>query len=1504
MMIGFWLKQQCRLVAVVALLASAASLAFGQVVPQITRDVDVTQRTVLSKSVSPLTTTAKDMGRADGGLQMKDMLLRLQPTAAQQAALTKFVEDVQNPSSGSYHKWLKPSEFGARFGVADADVQKISAWLETSGLQVEEVAAGKGWIRFSGTNAQVENAFGTEVHSYSIGGKVHYANAKQISIPDALAPAIRGLVSLNNFEKAPLHTALAQVKRGKDGKLVRTSTNLPRADNSGLISSQNTLLDTKPNFTSQANPEQTLLAPADFSKIYDTASLISGGNDGTGVSIAIVGRSDISLSDVEAFRTVFNLPFNDPTFINANEDPGVVPGDDEEAILDVEWSGAVAPKAQIQYVIGSTTTTTDGVDIAASYIVDHALAPIMSVSFGLCEQAISQDELEFYSEIWQQASAEGISVMVSAGDSGSSSCDVPSEYLATPYAMGVSGLASTPYNTAVGGTEFNDANLSTYWSDTNSAGFSSAKGYIPEMVWNESCNDYLPVGPTNCYFDPTAEGTYAGGGGASNCSVHPEGDTPNIVTGLYQCQSGYPKPSWQTGTGVPADGARDVPDVSLAAAGIHDGYLICYDGSCQYTKNSDGSITLTQASIIGGTSAAAPSMAGVMALVEQKNGTFQGLANYKLYQLAAQKAASCDSSAQTDPTQGSACIFHDVTSGSNALSCSYGSTDCTVDLNDPHNFGLLSGYSATAGYDPASGLGSVDVANLVAAWGATSSLGTKTALAVSKSTFTHGTPVRLGVEVTATSGSGTPSGAVDLIANGNTSSLGPVAALSLNAAGKYLASVSSLPGGTYQLTAQYGGNGTYAASTSAPVSLTVTPEASTLNAETLVLSRFFILGRQRIVQGSSTGLNANFYISIQVAGNSMAGVPTGSISISDGTKTFGSYTLDRMGSIYVTCGPSTECDYPIGNYNFVATYTGDSSFNKSTVTLPFSVTQGKANYSLTLSSSTPPAGATDIAEVYFDADPLVPPTGTVTITRDDTGATLATGKIGSNGIAKIPFIAQAGSYNVVPSWSGDSNYKPGFVTSYYQLTTTTTGSAKTTIVMTPSGTATAVGGSTKFDIAVTTTKPVSGAPYPTGTVNLHTDQGQQTVPLTLVGGHASTFIEWSGAGPITVNAEYDGDANYAGSVSGFVTINIAKATPTVQMTTLSNYVLTGTQTSVSAILASPFSSSQATSPTGTIQFMDSVNGAASVLIGSAQPVNTGNGGVIIATVAPVLAAGSHTITAAYSGDTNWNGAKSAVGTPIVVTSPSFTATATPDPLNVTAGETAAITVSTQSILGFSSQIALACGGTLPVGVTCNSTTTTPGASATLSLTTTAPGVTATTAANRSKALWGFSGTMTLAGLFLICIPNRRRFANLSVVLIAFGILCGVVGCGGSSGPKPTTLALTSSSTKVASGASVTLQATVQSTNSSSDLKGTVAFYDGTTMISSAVAPENGVASIKTSALSVGTHAITAKYSGDNHDSASISSDVLQQTVTGKFTVTVNATSGGLSQTMSVPAMLQ
>jgi pseudomonalisin len=664
---------------------------------RITRFIDDEQTVTLRGNVHPLAIARYDTGVVAPDFPMEHMLLTLLPDTAQQEALNRLIDAQHDPESPGYHQWLTPEQYGERFGISDADTAQLVGWLQGHGMEVEEVTAGRRSIVFSGTAAQVQSAFHTQIHTYKIGDEVHHANAKDPEIPAALAQVVGGVVSLHDFRSEPMHS------------FVRKSS---------------------PDFTSGSSH---YLAPADFAIIYDLVPLYQQAINGNGQSVAVVARSNIHITDARQFRTFFGLPANDPQIIVNGTDPGVLnSGEETEADLDVEWSGAVARNATIKFVVSKSTNSTDGTDLSAQYIVNHNLAPVMSTSFSLCEAALGSSGNSFFNNLWQQAAAQGMTVFVSSGDSGAAGCDSASAPMATD-GPGVNGLCSTPYSVCVGGTEFNDvSNPSLDWSSSNASGTqASAVSYIPEVVWNES-------GP--------GEGLWASGGGASSI---------------------YAKPFWQAGTGVPADGKRDVPDVCLTAAG-HDGYLIYMNGALY---------------VVGGTSASSPSFAGVMALVVQHTVARQGNANTAFYSLASKQRV------------GGASVFHDITSGNNSVP---GQT----------------GFSATKGYDQATGLGSIDASVLVNHWSDASIVPTFQATPSANSlSVTAGSNRSITLNVTVSGGfnaavafsvTGLPLGVsaaftpAALSAPGSGSSVLKLAATSRVPAGIYSVTVSATSGSTKQ----------------------------------------------------------------------------------------------------------------------------------------------------------------------------------------------------------------------------------------------------------------------------------------------------------------------------------------------------------------------------------------------------------------------------------------------------------------------------------------------------------------------------------------------------------------------------------------------------------------------------------------------------------------------------------------------------------------------------------
>ena len=677
------------------------------VLPRITQAVDNAKRVALRGNVHPLARHQFDRGVEPDSLLMDHMFLLLTRSPEQESALQTFLTQQQDKSSPEYHHWLTPEQFGEKFGPSDADLKIIHAWLSSQGFQAISNSNGRTLIGFSGNAGLVRAAFRTEIHRFVVNGEEHWANIGEPQIPAALAPALGGLVGLNNFHLRPMHRASGIFSRSKATGQVK-----PLFTFSGGVCSLGLGLP---------SPACYAVGPFDFAAIYNVLPLWNSGIDGTGQTIAVVGRSNINLQDVRDFRSLFGLPAKDPVVIipPGNSDPGQTGDENEsEADLDVEWSGAVAKNATIDLVTAASSAS-DGAIVSAMYVVDANLAPVLSVSFGACELSLGSSGNKLFNGLWQQAAAQGITVLVAAGDQGSATCDVVPPGQPAELGLAVSGIASTPFNVAVGGTDFDDlGNQAKFWNATNdSTTQASAKGYIPEAAWNDSCaNPELfsmfasTSAEANCN-NSAAQRSFlvvaGGGGGASRCTS-PTGTVPS------SCSGGYAKPSWQTGNGVPHDGKRDIPDVSLFAS---DGpinasfYIVCQADQIPGNSCNLGS-PFTNFLGVGGTSASSPAFAGIMALVNQKTSSTQGNANPILYNLAAQDSQSaCNSSLGPATT----CIFNDVTSGNIAMPCANPSPNCKVS-NSTDLVGTLSGFDAGAGYDLATGLGSVNAANLVNDW--------------------------------------------------------------------------------------------------------------------------------------------------------------------------------------------------------------------------------------------------------------------------------------------------------------------------------------------------------------------------------------------------------------------------------------------------------------------------------------------------------------------------------------------------------------------------------------------------------------------------------------------------------------------------------------------------------------------------------------------------------------------------------------------------------------------
>jgi Pro-kumamolisin, activation domain/Bacterial Ig-like domain (group 3) len=864
---------------------SPAALAPSR--PLITQAVDEAQRTLLKGNTHPLARPQFDLGAAPATLPMRRMLLVLKRSAEQGFGLRKLLDDQQDKHSPSYHKWLTPEQVGKQFGPTDADMQTVISWLQSHGFQVG-TTKGRTVLEFSGSASQVQETFHTAIHNYIVNGEQHWANASDPSIPTALTPAVAGVLTLHNFLKKPqirfsTQTASAQVRPGKSPALT---------------------------FSDGSHG----LAPADFATIYNSTPL--SGITGSGVTIGVIGRSnlysvDSPSEDVTDFRSsqAFNVCCGNFNIILNGPDPGDLGGGDEaEATLDSTWAGAVAPGATVDLVVSASTNTADGIDLSEVYIIENNLADVMTESFSSCEAAFTSTEAAGVSALAEQAAAQGITYFVSTGDSGAEGCDDPNFETVATGPVSVNLLASTPFNVAVGGTVFNDtADPGKYWSTTNT-NQESALSYIPEDVWNDSCLS------TTC------------------------GSNANIAAGSGGSSQFFSKPSWQAGvTGIVSDNTRDLPDVSLTA-GPHDGYVLCLEASC--VPNAQGEFFLA---LVGGTSASTPSFAGIMALVDQQmanldpaQGPRQGQANYVFYRLAASQNASlskCNGSS-TAVLPASTCIFHDVTSGNNAVPGEL-------------NYGLPTAlYQAGVGYDMATGLGSVNVANLVNQWNSVTFNPTTTTLSIIESGITHGSSVPFTVVVSPSSGTGTPTGDVSLLAPAN-NDIGvfddSVGMFTLSAAGSVASSTSNLPGGTYALKAHYAGDATYAASDSTPILVTVTAESSTTTLSVLTAD-----ANGNALPFTSGPFGSFVYLRADVAGLSGHGTPTGTVNFSD---TFGSIpgggsfllnSGDQLNSGSNTATPNGVFSFDTGTHTISASYVGDLSFSPSTSTpaLTFTIQPG------------------------------------------------------------------------------------------------------------------------------------------------------------------------------------------------------------------------------------------------------------------------------------------------------------------------------------------------------------------------------------------------------------------------------------------------------------------------------------------------------------------------------------------------------------------------------------
>ena len=679
----------------VVALAHPADAQTSPAQPLVTQPINEFVLTVLTGNVRPeARNPANDLGAVPDALPLEHLLLQLRRPAAQEQGLQQLIGQLHDFNSPNHHQWLTAQEFGAQFGPAPSDIQQVTNWLQSRGFRVNVIYSSGMTIDFSGTAGQVATAFHTEIHYLQARGERHFSNITDPQIPSALAPVVVGIVSLNDFRAR---------------KYVQP----------------------KPNFTFVCGSGTCFyLVPADLATIYNFNPLFSGGNTGAGQSIYIIEDTDLySTGDWTTFRTTFGLAAYGATLntihpapLSGNNnctDPGVNT-DDDEAILDAEWATAAAPSAAIIMATCANTTTFGGL-IAIQNLVNSSSPPaIISLSYGECEANLGSAGNAAYNSIYQQGVAEGVSIYVSSGDNDAAVCDNRSS--PAQDGIAVSGFASTPYNVAVGGTDFSDTfsgTNGTYWNSSNGATFGSAKSYVPEMPWNETCGSQVIA--TFLSFAATY-----GSNGLCNSTTAVNDGLLTVVGGSGAPSTIYSKPPWQTSLlGVPSNNVRNLPDVSLfSSSGIWGhGYIFCFSDPGNGGNGCSGSPSTWNGA--GGTSFAAPIWAGIQALINAHvAGARQGLPNVRLYALAATEygtngSSTCNSS--NGNTVGASCVFYDVRFGDNDAPCVGGSPNCY----DPSGtYGVLStstasyqpAYPTQTGWDFATGIGTVNVANLVKSW--------------------------------------------------------------------------------------------------------------------------------------------------------------------------------------------------------------------------------------------------------------------------------------------------------------------------------------------------------------------------------------------------------------------------------------------------------------------------------------------------------------------------------------------------------------------------------------------------------------------------------------------------------------------------------------------------------------------------------------------------------------------------------------------------------------------
>ena len=1068
------MRQATRVLLVVAIVlafvATCSRFSYGQARNMITEKIVESNAVPLQGSIHPLAQPQYDKGAVGDDEPLGHVFLLLNRSPEQQRNLDATVDQLHDSKSPMFHKWLTAEEYGKSFGISDSDLHTVQSWLQSKGFTIEETSAGRTAIIFTGTVGQLRRAFNVDIHRFNVNGQTYQANVNLPTIPAALAPAVIGFKQLHNFPHKPNMVGGGVVKR--DAKTGQT------AKISGTLSAP----DITFNYSGYYSYDVT---PQDFYTIYNENPALTAGVTGAGVTIAVIEETGLhnnstngtGNTDITTFRAAFGLPAYPTTGANStqgginymNGNTGGSPActaantptstsEEGEALLDVEWAGAVAPNAIVDFVACKTGSGVGnyGTDIAATYIANHLFSTVSStsLSYGVCENSAGTTGKTFYTNLWQQMAAEGITAVVSSGDAGSAGCDQNTAY--ETHVISANAMSSTAYNVSAGGTDFSDvyqvkgAAPTAYWNTTGNNGsyYQSALSYIPEVTWGAYCSNPLFVSYLQALGVTTLGTTYTTQAVCNNSSA----SSYRAVAGGGGGISVYNTiPTWQSVYGIgnarTSTTYRNQPDISFFASSGLWGHAVTY---CQSDAGYPCTYSVAQDAYYqdaGGTSFVAPQINGLMGLIAQKYGR-QGQANYTLYNLAAQEygttstpsgtIANCSGSA-LGPAVSSSCIFNDIANDTPCLSggtmmcgtsngaltastiasdivqaCRHSGSYASCYYTGSNSYGLSSAsntvntltYQSAQGYDLGTGLGSVNITNLINGWNAVSSTYTSaTAISASPTSLSVGGSTTLTAKVTASQRGGVPSGVVDFyIGSTGGTSLGS-APLVANActgtapnvvctASATLSVLGSAICGSNNLIAYFPGDGANdGPSTSSTVAVTAICQVATTTA----------------VSSSATPSSYGQAVSFTatVSGSS----PTGTVQFTVDGSAFGSPVTLSGGS--ATSGSTSSLS--VGAHTVMASYSGDSNNLGSTGTLAGGQVVNQASQTITFTTPAPASaeynssftvaatgGASGNAVVFTSAGACTNSGATYTITASSGNCTVLADQAGNTNYAAAP----------------------------------------------------------------------------------------------------------------------------------------------------------------------------------------------------------------------------------------------------------------------------------------------------------------------------------------------------------------------------------------------------------------------------------------------------------------------------------------------------------------------